>query len=69
MVEADGGKLQVNNCSFGSDEPDIALRKGVQHAIVRGNNGVHGLEVVNEVGDAAIISENEPPAMSPGVVK
>ncbi len=69
LVEADGGKLQVNNCSFGSDEPDIALRKGVQHAIVRGNNGVHGLEVVNEVGDAAIISENEPPAMSPGVVK
>src|SRR4030067_551638 len=27
LVEADGGKLQVRGCSYGTDEPAIALRK------------------------------------------
>jgi hypothetical protein len=60
LVEADGGKLQVRGCSFGTDEPDIALRKGLGHAIITGNNGVNGVEIVNEIGAAAIVSGNEP---------
>ena len=60
LVEADGGKLQVRGCSFGTDEPGIALKKGLQHAIVTENNGVRGVEIRNEVGERAIIANNEP---------
>lgn len=60
LLEADGGKLQVRGCSFGSDEPAIALRKGLQHAIITDNNGRHGVEIVNEIGDQAILAHNEP---------
>ena len=38
----------------------IHLKPGLRGAIVRGNNGYYGVEVVNEIGDKAIISENEP---------
>jgi hypothetical protein len=61
LVEADSGKLQVRGCSFGSDEPSIALRKGLQHAIITENNGVHGVEILNEVGGQAITANNETP--------
>jgi len=60
LVEADGGKLQVRGCSFGTDEPSVALRKGLRHAIVTENNGVRGAQIVNEIGDQAIIANNEP---------
>jgi hypothetical protein len=60
LVEADGGRLQVRGCSFGSDEPAIALRQGLQHAIITENNGVRGVQVLNEVGGEAIIANNEP---------
>lgn len=60
LVEADGGKLQVRGCSFGSDEPSIALRPGLQHAIVTENNGVRGVEISNQIGERAIITNNEP---------
>jgi hypothetical protein len=60
LIEADGGKLQVRGCSFGTDEPAVALRQGVQHAILSENNGVHGVEILNEIGDRAILSNNEP---------
>jgi hypothetical protein len=60
LVEADGGKLQVRGCSFGTDEPSIALQKGLQHAIVTENNGVRGVEITNEIGERAIIANNEP---------
>ncbi len=60
LVEADGGKLQVRGCSFGTDEPSITLRKGLQHAIITENNGVRGAQIVNEIGDQAIIANNEP---------
>ena len=59
LIEADGGKLQVRGCSFGTDEPAIALRQGVRHAIVSENNGVNGVEISNEIGDQAILSNNE----------
>jgi len=60
LVEADGGKLQVRGCSFGTDEPGIALRKGLRHAIVTENNGVRGVEITNQIGERAIIANNEP---------
>jgi hypothetical protein len=60
LVEADGGKLQVRGCSFGSNEPCIALQPGLQHAIVTENNGVRGVEIKNEIGEKAIIANNEP---------
>lgn len=61
LVEADGGKLQVRGCSFGTDEPAIALRKGLQHAIISENNGVRGVEILSQIADQAIITNNEPP--------
>jgi hypothetical protein len=62
LIEANGGKLQVRGCSFGTDEPCIALQKGLQHAIITENNGVRGVEVTNEIGERAIIANNEPQA-------
>ena len=38
----------------------IALRKGLKHAIISENNGEFGVRVVNEIGDKAIIANNEP---------
>jgi len=68
LVEADGGRLQVRGCSFGTDEPAIALRKGLHHAIISENNGVNGVEITNEIGERAILSNNEPfaPPSKPG---
>jgi hypothetical protein len=60
LIEADGGKLQVRGCSFGTDEPAIALREGLRHAIISENNGVNGVEISNEIGDQAILANNEP---------
>ncbi len=65
LVEADGGKLQVRGCSFGSDEPCIALRKGLQHAIITENNGVRGVQTLNEIGERAIIANNQPEGKGP----
>ncbi len=61
LVEADNGRLQVRGCSFeGGKRPDILLKQGLQHAIISENNGELGVKVVNEIGDKAIIVNNEP---------
>jgi len=60
LVEADGGKLQVQGCSFATPESSILLGNGLKHAIVTGNNGVNGVKITNQIGDKAIISGNEP---------
>ncbi len=52
----------MRGCSFASNEPPIALKKGLAHAIITANNGVRGLEVANEIGVRAIIANNEPAA-------
>jgi Pectate lyase superfamily protein len=59
LIEADGGKLQVRGCSFGTDEPAIALRQGLAHAIISENNGVNGVEIRNDIGEHAMLSNNE----------
>jgi hypothetical protein len=62
VLEADGGKLQVRGCTFRSrgKEPNILLKKGLKHAIISENNGPNGLSVANEIGEQAIIVNNEP---------
>lgn len=45
---------------FGRDEPSIVLRKGLQHAIITENNGIRGVKILNEIGDQAIVSLNQP---------
>jgi hypothetical protein len=59
-VEGDGGRLQVRGCTFGSRGPNIVLKQGLEHAIVSENNGMSGVEVVNEIAERAIIVNNEP---------
>ena len=60
LVECDGGRLQVRGCTFGSAHTNIVLRKGTEHAIIGENNGVHGVQIVNEIGDKALLCCNEP---------
>jgi len=60
LVEADGGKLQIRGCTFGSPQTSIVLKEGLQHAIITGNNGLHGVEIKNAIGGKALISDNEP---------
>ena len=67
LVEADGGRLQVRGCSFATRETSISLKKGLVNAIVTENNGLHGVTIVNEIGDKAIIANNEPPETAPEV--
>ena len=43
-----------------SDEPSIALRPGLKHDIAGENDGLRGVEIVNEIGDQAVIANNEP---------
>jgi hypothetical protein len=52
----------VRGCSFGSDEPCIGLWPSLQHAIITENNGVRGVEIRNEIGDPAVLANNEPEA-------
>jgi hypothetical protein len=64
VVEADSGRLQVRGCTLRSrgKEPNILLKSGLRHAIISENNGPNGVSIVNEIGERAIIVNNEPPA-------
>jgi len=43
------------------DQPgSIHLKPGLRHAILRGNNGYYGVQIQNEIGDKAILADNEP---------
>ncbi|MDD1643755.1 MAG: hypothetical protein LUQ29_10870, partial [Methylococcaceae bacterium] len=77
-IEARGGRLQVNNCTFDAVQsekskeekwtyqgektapPSVHIGKGVQHAVVSGNNGFYGVAIKNEIGSNAYIEGNEP---------
>jgi hypothetical protein len=61
LVEVYNGKLQIRGCTFATTEPSIAIREGVKHAIVSENNGGNGVSIINEIGDAAILVNNEMP--------
>jgi hypothetical protein len=74
-IVAENGKLQVQSCTFDGTQTDevkqwtyagdkrrpesIWLKKNVQHAIITGNNGWHGVSIKNEIGKKAIIRDNE----------
>jgi hypothetical protein len=60
LIEASGGRIQVRGCTFSTGGPSIALREGLKHAIISENNGVEGVRVINEIGERAIIVNNEP---------
>lgn len=45
--------------------PSIHLKPGVRHAIISGNNGFYGVTVKNEIGERALIHDNEPPQAHP----
>jgi hypothetical protein len=66
---ADSGRLQVRGSTLRSPgkEPGIVLKKGLKHAIISENNGPSGVSVVNEIGDQAIIANNEPHAQAGGI--
>lgn len=59
LVEVDGGRLQLRGCSFATEEPGLWLKPGVVHAIVSENNGAAGVRIVNEIGERAVITNNE----------
>lgn len=40
--------------------PSIRIAPGTRSAIIRGNNGYYGVKIENQIGDRAIISDNEP---------
>ena len=60
MVEGDGGRIQIQECSFATPEPSILLGKGLKHAVVTGNNGIKGVTITNQIGERAMIANNEP---------
>ena len=59
LVEADNGRLQIRGCSFATPEPSIHLKQGLVHAIITENNGANGVDIQNEIGNNAIIANNE----------
>jgi hypothetical protein len=59
LVEADSGKLQLRGCSFATGEPSIHLKSGLSHAVISENNGINGVKIINEIGENAIIANNE----------
>jgi hypothetical protein len=59
LILADNGKLQVIGCTFGTSQPSVALKPGLKHAVVMGNNGEKGVRIVNEIGEKASIVANE----------
>ncbi|MCD4653682.1 hypothetical protein K8T06_07070 [bacterium] len=66
IIEAQNGKIQVSGCSFQTYEHHrhIELNNGIKHAIITGNNATDensdGLRIINNIGGAAIIQNNEP---------
>jgi len=63
QIEIAAGRFQLRGCSFKSDGTSVLLKPGVQHAIVTENNGVNGVRIVNEIGERAILANNEPDRM------
>ena len=59
MVDVDAGRLQLRGCTFATPEPSIRLGKGLVSAIVTENNGGRGVSITNEIGDKAMLTNNE----------
>jgi hypothetical protein len=61
LLVVESGRLQINNCTFATPQPGVWLWPGVTHAIIQGCNGVNGVNVIDESGGRAVLSNNEPP--------
>lgn len=42
--------------------PAVQIGSGVKHAIIADNNGDHGVRIINQAGDRALLRDNEPAA-------
>lgn len=60
LVEMLNGKLQVRGCSFATPQPSVHIKEGTRHAIISDNNGGDGVRIINDIGDRAILRDNEP---------
>jgi len=60
-LDAQSGRIQVRGCSFQSDRPAVRLGPEVKHAVITDNNGDHGVRVINQAGERAVIVNNEAP--------
>jgi hypothetical protein len=60
VVQVNGGKAQIRGCTFATGRTSIRLLPGTRHAIVTENNGSNGARIENEIGERAIIANNEP---------
>jgi len=71
VVKVDSGRVQIGNCSFTippslreAFHPSIELGADIAHAVVQGNNGRHGVRIIDRSGGKAVIEGNEPPLMA-----
>jgi hypothetical protein len=60
QVEINGGKAQVRGCTFATNRRSVHLMPSTTHAILSDNNGTKGFTVTNDIGDKAILRDNEP---------
>jgi hypothetical protein len=68
LIVVKSGRLQVSSSTFDTHHPAIELGPEVVHAIVRGNNGVNGVRVIDNTGGRAIVADNEE-AVAPAAVQ
>jgi len=59
---AESGRIQVRGCTFNTKAPAVEIGPQVKHAVVVENNGPHGVQVINNIGERAVIERNEPPS-------
>lgn len=58
LVVVKSGRVQIHNSSFATPQPSVELGENVKHAIIRGNNGVNGVRIINHAKEV-IIEGNE----------
>lgn len=58
IIEAHGGRLQVNNCSFSRPNTAVFVGEGVKSAIITGNNGIYE-RLLEDNSGKAIVRDNE----------
>lgn len=61
LIVVESGRVQINSSTFDTHHPAIRLGPGVVHAVVRGNNGVNGVRILDETGGRARVADNEDP--------
>jgi hypothetical protein len=59
VVQVNGGKAQIRGCTFATGRTSIHLMPGTKHAIVTENNGANGVSLKSEIGEKAIVADNE----------